>query len=161
MDNRAILKRVEEILTPVLANLGYDLIERELVTEGGRLTLRLYIDKEGGVTIDDCATASHSVEDILEVEEVVPAGYNLEVSSPGINRPLRRRQDFEKYCGSRIKLKTAEQIEGRGNYRGTLERVEGDEIVMEVDGQHYRVPLDAVSKARLDLEEIPPKSKSN
>lgn len=161
MDTQAILQKVEELLTPVLANLGYDLIERELVMESGRWTLRLYIDKEGGVTIDDCAQASHSVEDLIEVEGVIPAGYNLEVSSPGINRPLRRREDFEKFCGSRIRLKTLEQIDGRGNYKGTLERLEGDEIVMEVDGQHYRIPFAKLAKARLDIEVIPPKTKSN
>jgi ribosome maturation factor RimP len=161
MDTQAILKRVEELLAPVLSNLGYDLIERELVMESGRFTLRLYIDKEGGVTVADCETATHGVEDLIEVEGIIPAGYNLEVSSPGINRPLRRRQDFEKYCGARIRLKTLEQIDGRGNYKGTLERLEGDEIVMEVDGQHYRIPFAKLAKARLDVEEIPLKTKSN
>ena len=161
MDTQAILKRVEELLAPVLLNLGYELIERELVMESGRWILRLYVDREGGVTIDDCAAASHAVEDLLEVEEILPQGYNLEVSSPGINRPLRRRQDFEKFCGSKIKLKTLAPIDGRGNYKGTLERLEGDEIVMEVDGRHYRIPFDALAKARLEVEEIPPKAGSN
>ncbi|HPQ81331.1 MAG TPA: ribosome maturation factor RimP [bacterium] len=155
------MKRVEELLEPVLSNMGYELVERELATEGGRPTLRLYIDKEGGVTIDDCAAASRGVEDLLEVEDVMPSGYNLEVSSPGIDRPLRRRKDFERYCGSRVRIRTFEPIEGRGNFKGTLERLDGDEIVMEVDGRHYRIPFGSVAKARLDVEKIPPKSKSN
>lgn len=149
MDTREILKGVEEIVIPVLENLGYTLVEREFVMESGRFTLRLCVDKEGSVTIDDCARASRAVEDIIEVEGLVPGSYNLEVSSPGINRPLRYKRDFERFTGSLVKLKTLNQIDGRGNYRGVLNGLEGDDILINVDGIQYRVPYSQLAKARI------------
>lgn len=157
MDIQNILKRVEEIVQPILDNLGFELIERELVQESGRLILRLYIDKidKGGkVTIDDCARVSHAVEDVIEVSDVIDTRYSLEVSSPGINRPLRRRKDFEKYLGSTIKLKTLTPIDGRGNYKGVLESIQGDDIVMIVDGVMFRIPFETLAKARLEEDQI-------
>lgn len=152
MDTRSVLKKIEELVSPVFENLGYELVERELINEGGRWILRLYIDKEGGVSIDDCWRASHSVEDLIEVEEVIPVRYNLEVSSPGINRPLRRRRDFERFRGSRIRLKTQRPIGGRSSYTGTLEGIDGDDIVMTVDGARYRVPYSELARARLEAD---------
>lgn len=155
MDIQLIYKKVEDVVGPALAHLGYELVEREFLQESGRWTLRLYIDKEGGVTIDDCATASRSIEDLIEVEEIVPCAYSLEVSSPGINRPLRWKKDFERFKGSQIKLKATEQIDGRGNYKGTLEGLEGDDIVIIVDGTRFKVPYSMLAKARLDVEILP------
>ncbi len=152
MDIQATLEKIEERLSPALEHLGYTLIEREIVHEAGRFVLRLYIDKEGGVTIDDCERASHGVEDLIEVEELIPSSYSLEVSSPGINRPLRRRDDFQRFSGSKIKLRTREQIDGRANYKGTLEGVDGDDILMEVDGSHYRIPFQMLLKAKVEEE---------
>lgn len=149
MDTLFTLKNVEDLVGPVLDNLGYELIERELVMESGRWVLRLYIDKDGGVGISDCERVSHSVEDLIEVEGVIPHAYSLEVSSPGINRPLRRKRDFEKYKGHNIKLRTLEPINGRGNYRGALQGIDGDDIVMTIDGVEFRIPYDALAKARL------------
>ncbi|MFH0799183.1 MAG: ribosome maturation factor RimP [Pseudomonadota bacterium] len=161
MDIQATLKRVEELVSPVLENLGYELIERELILESGRWVLRLYIDREGGVTIDDCERASHGIEDLIAVEEAIPASYTLEMSSPGINRPLRRRKDFEKYRGARIRLKTLGQIDGRGNFKGTLEGLDGEHIIMEIDGTRYRVPYSELAKARIEEEKIPPRERKN
>lgn len=149
MDTRAILNKVEELAAPVIANLGYELIERELVMDAGRWTLRLYIDKEGGVTVDDCARVSRGVGDVIEVEGIVPMKYDLEVSSPGIDRPLRRRGDFEKFKGRQIRLKTLKQINGRGNYKGTLEGMDGDDIVIAVDGAAFKVPYSELAKAKI------------
>lgn len=161
MDLQALLKRVEEVVAPVLSHLGYDLIERELSMDSGRWVLRLFIDKAGGVTLDDCERASRGVEDIIEVEGLIPHAYCLEVSSPGIPRPIRRREDFERFCGACIRLKTHAPVDGRSNFKGTLERFEGDEIVMEVDGQHFRIPYAAMAKAKLVEEPAPPKEKAN
>lgn len=157
MNIQNILKRVEEIVQPILDNIGFELIERELVQDSGRLILRLYInkiDKDGKVTIDDCARVSHEVEDVIEVSEVIDARYSLEVSSPGINRPIRRRKDFEKYLGSTIKLKTLTPIDGRSNYKGVLESIQGDDIVIIVDGVMFRIPFEALAKARLEEDQI-------
>jgi len=138
MDVASVLARVEETVSPVLEQLGYQLVERELVPQAGGWVLRLYIDKEGGVTIDDCARASR--------------GIALEVSSPGVDRPLRRRQDFERYRGSTIRLKTSHPVNGRSNYKGTLEGLEGDDIVMTVDGVRYRLPISELAKARVEAK---------
>ena len=150
MDTKDILQKVEDFVSPVLENLGYELVERELAQDSGRWILRLYIDKEGGVTIDDCARASHGVEDLIEVEGLIPMHYELELSSPGINRPIRRRKDFDRFKGETIRLKTTEPVNGRSNYKGILETLDGDEIVMIVDGDRYRVPYKFLAKARLE-----------
>jgi len=154
MDTKKILNQVESLVSPVLENLGYVLIEQELANESGRWVLRLYIDKEGGVTIDDCARASRGIEDLLEVEGAVPVAYNLEISSPGVFRPLRKRDDFEKFQGERIRLKTLEPVDGRSNYLGILLGFEGDDIMMMVDGEKYKIPYSALSKAKLEPEDI-------
>lgn len=159
IDNKAIAAKVEELVAPVLGNLGYTLIEREFVQDSGAWVLRLYIDREGGVTIDDCARASHAVEDLIAVEEVVPVRYRLEVSTPGIARPLRARADFEKYLGAKARIRTTHPIDGRGNFKGVLEGLEGDAVSMMIDNVRYLVPLDAIDRARLEPEDIWPKAK--
>lgn len=159
MDRDVMLQQVEELVTPVLQNLGYELVEREFAQEGGRTILRLYIDKPGGVTIDDCERASRGIEDVIEVEGLIPQAYRLELSSPGIDRPLRRRADFERFRGSTVRLKTAEPVAGRSNYKGTLEGIEGDDILMVVDGSRYRVPYAKLAKARLVPEDDAPRKR--
>jgi ribosome maturation factor RimP len=161
LDIKAIEQKAEQVTRPVLANLGYELIASEFLMESGRWTLRLFIDKVRGVTIDDCERASHAVEDLLEVEEVVPVEYSLEVSSPGLLRPLARRQDFEKHVGDRIKVKTAHPIDGRSHFKGILAALEGEDLVMIIDNARYCVPLSAVGRARLDPELFPERKKVN
>ena len=145
-----MLNKVEELVSPVLANLGYELVDRELAVEGGRRILRIYIDRPGGVTVDDCSTASHAVEDLIEIEELISEKYVLEISSPGINRPLRKREDFERYAGSIVKLKTRNPIEGRSNFKGELVGLSGDDVVVTIDGKNYNVPIAELGKARID-----------
>ena len=155
---------LQQTVEDAVRGLGLELVELERSAGG---LLRVTIDRPWSpdapapapITVDDCERVTRQLQYALEVQDVEYR--RLEVSSPGIDRPLRRRQDFEKFCGSKIKLKTLAPIDGRGNYKGTLERLEGDEIVMEVDGRHYRIPFDALAKARLEVEEIPPKAGSN
>jgi len=155
MDRTVILERVELLISPVLDQLGFELIEREYVQGSNGWVVRLYIDGANGVTLDDCAKVSHSVEDLLEVEGLISGKYRLEVSSPGLDRPIRRKVDFKKYSGSTIKLKTLNPVGGRSNYRGTLEGLDGDEIVMAVDGAHYRIPYVELMRARIVRDEVP------
>jgi len=159
LDSREIEAKAEKLVAPVLENMGYGLVACDFLQEGGRWVLRLYIERDGGVTIDDCARASHGVEDLIAVEDIVPVGYSLEVSSPGVNRPLRKRSDFERFVGERIAVKTSQPIDGRKNFKGVLSNLEGDKIVMIIDGDEYRVPLDAVGKAHLEPIEIEGKRK--
>jgi ribosome maturation factor RimP len=152
MEKNEILEKVERVTRPVLDQLGYRLIEREYTHEHGQWILRLYIDKEGGVTVGDCESASRALEDLLDVELDIGHRYSLEVSSPGINRPLRYREDFEKYRGALIKLKTRYPLDGRSNYKGVIEEIAGDDIFMVVDGMRFKIPFEALAKARLEEE---------
>ena len=145
----------------LLVDMGMELVEIQFRREGHGWVLRLFIDKEGGITIEDCATVSREISAYLEVEDLISHAYHLEVSSPGINRPLRYRRDFERFRGAQIRLKTLEQIDGRANFKGTLEGLDGDDIVMVIDGSHYRVPFKALMKARVEPEDVFSKAKVN
>lgn len=145
-----LLKKIEQILTPVLKNLGVELVEREFVFEHGRRILRLYIERDGtSATLDDCSRVSKGVEGVLDVEDLIPPPYVLEVSSPGIDRPLRKKKDFERFRGKWVDVRTKELVQGRRHFSGVLQEVEGDEIVVLEGGQEWRVPLDQLKKAKL------------
>lgn len=161
METKQILNNVEEAVSPILTDMGYELIERELIMDQGRWTLRLYIDKTGGVTIDDCTLVSHSIEDIIEVRELIPHAYNLEISSPGIDRPLRKPSDFEQFKGFTIRIRTNLLVEGRMNFKGTLEGMINNNIQIIVDGTRFNVPIETLAKARLVPDMEPKKGKVN
>jgi len=144
------LKKVEEVAAPILNNLGFQLVDLEFVVENGSFILRLYIDTEGEkITIDDCELASHAVEDVIEAEGLVETSYDLEVSSPGLNRPLKAQKDFENHLGEVVRLKTREPIEGRSNYKGTLESVKDGQVHMIIDEKRFEIPINLIFKARL------------
>ena len=125
------------------------LVEVEYLTMHGRWVLRLYIDKEGGVTIDDCADVSRDLGDIIDVKEIIDHEYVLEVSSPGLNRPLRREKDFIKVIGSRIKLKMILDLDGQKNFAGRLKDYNNRIIYLETDGKLIELPFDEVEKSNL------------
>jgi ribosome maturation factor RimP len=153
MDVREVASKAGDIVEPVLANLGYELVETEFVQEEGRFVLRLYVDRENGITIDDCEHVSRAVDALIEVEGVVPCAYNLEVSSPGLQRPLRKKADFEKYAGKNVRIRTKEKIENRGNYKGVLVGLKGDDVVVKIDDEDYCVPIEQILKARIEPDE--------
>lgn len=161
MNKEEILNKIESVCTPALDELGYELIEWEYTNEQGRWIIRLYIDKDGGVSIDDCERASRSLEDLVDVELDIKHAYSLEVSSPGIYRPLRRKQDFEKFKGATIKLKTKYPLDGRSNYKGVIEDVSEDAVSMVVDGMRYKIPFESLAKANLteDFSELTAKGR--
>ena len=152
MNREEVLEKLERICTPVLDQLGFRLIEWEYTSEQGRWIIRLYIDREGGIKVEDCEHASHALEDLIDVELDIKKGYSLEVSSPGINRPLRRPEDFSKFKGSTIKLMTSRPLDGRSNYRGVIEDVTSDAVDMVVDGMRFHIPFEALKKACLAEE---------
>ncbi|OGQ22391.1 MAG: hypothetical protein A3I05_10070 [Deltaproteobacteria bacterium RIFCSPLOWO2_02_FULL_44_10] len=146
----SLLQRIEEIITPILGQLGLHLVEREFLQEYGRWILRLYIDKpEGGVTIDHCQEASRVLGSAIDVEGMIDRTYTLEVSSPGIDRPLRTEEDFCRFVGSNIRLKTKYPLEGRSHYKGILKRFENGNIYMEIDEKEYCIPHQSLHRARL------------
>jgi len=138
-----------ELFEPVVNGMGYDLIEIEHFPNPKHGVLRLYIDKEDGVTVDDCSSVSHQISALIDVEEPVSGHFNLEISSPGLDRPLRRLQDFQRFTGSLVKLKTAMPLEGQRNFKGRLLEADEDKIVIETDDEEISLPISAVEKARI------------
>lgn len=141
------------LLGPVVVDLGYQLWELEYAPRGGGGLLRLYIDappgESWGITLDDCEKVSRAVSDVLDVEDPIPGQYTLEVSSPGLDRPLRTAEHFARFAGERVKLEMAQPFEGRRRFAGQLLAVADGEITLEVEGGTVRLPIEAIHKARL------------
>lgn len=137
------------LLEKTVTQIGYELVDLEMSNRGK--LLRLFIDKPEGVTIDDCTLVSNQVSHLLAVEHDVDYD-RLEVSSPGLDRVLKKEKDFERFAGERVKLKLRIPVEGRKNYVGKLLGLESGEIVLQRDEQMLRVALANVEKARLDPE---------
>lgn len=156
-----VLDKVTHLVEPILVSLGVELVELEFKREGRDWFLRLFVDKEGGITLDDCAAVSREVGMVLEVEEVITTAYRLEVSSPGIDRPLKKAADYERFKGRLIKLKTFERLDpdNRGHLRKTfigtlLGLVDGVVTIEQNDkkGGAVSFPLDAIALAHLEIE---------
>jgi ribosome maturation factor RimP len=152
MVEREILDRVRAMVDPILLNEGMELIDIEYRRESKGWILRLYLDKEGGVTLDDCTRVSQEVERSLDVEDFIQTPYTLEVSSPGLTRPLKTEKDFMKYCHRLIKVKTVDPIENRRQFKGRLLGVSENRIEIEVDGGVFQIPLSNVAKANLEID---------
>lgn len=140
---------LEQLLEPSVRAMGCELlgIEYRPHVHGG--LLRLYIDKPGGVLIDDCERVSHQVSGVLDVEDVVAGKYTLEVSSPGLDRPLFKPEQYPPYVGEIVRITTAVAVDGRRKFRGELKRVLDTQVVVEVDGAEFEIPFAAISKTRL------------
>jgi ribosome maturation factor RimP len=154
MNRQDIPQKVEQLILPILEREQIEIVDVEFKPERGkRWVLRIYIDKPGGVTIDDCADVSHKIEDVIEVKELVPHSYFLEISSPGLDRPLTREKDFERFSGRIGRIQTMESMEGRRNFMGMILGCrEGIVEIKEADGTIQRVPLAKIKKARLKIE---------
>lgn len=147
----AMDRRVAEIIEPAIVGMGFELVRIRLM--GGETpTLQIMADKpEGGIDVDDCALISTQVSAVLDVEDPIVDAYHLEVSSPGIDRPLTRLKDFETFEGYDAKLETAELIDGRRRFRGVLAGVEGDEVLINVEEGTVGLKFDWLSDAKLIL----------
>jgi ribosome maturation factor RimP len=154
-----IVEKVRAIAAPLAAGEGLELVDVELAGAGGHTTLRLYIDRDGGVSLDDCTNVSRAVSAALDVEDPLQGGYDLEVSSPGLDRPLRTPEHFSKYAGENVRVKAYGPIaeaENRKTFAGTLQGVEEGRALIEVDGKLFRVPLEQIAKAHVEprLEDL-------
>jgi ribosome maturation factor RimP len=147
-----INKRVEEVVLPVLGELGLELVEVQYRREQSGWVLRLIIDKPDGVNLDDCAVASRELSQLLDIEDFIDQAYNLEVSSPGLDRPLKSMTDFQRFIGRKAKIKTIEPIAGEHVFIGNIQQTEGESIVLEVGRKEVVIPFLQVSKARLEVE---------
>jgi ribosome maturation factor RimP len=144
-----VAARAEELVKSSVEAEGLELVHVEYQPRGGASVLRLYIDKPGGVTLSDCQRISRHVSVMLDVEDFIPNQYVLEVSSPGIERPLFKRADYERFAGREIQVMTREKIEERKNFTGVIRDVSEDELELECEGKTYRIPLDIIRKAKL------------
>lgn len=147
----AIDRRLAEIVTPVIEDMGFELVRIRLMS-GKSTTLQIMADKsEGGIEVDDCAAISNAVGAVLDVEDPILDEYALEVSSPGIDRPLTRLKDFDTYEGYEAKLETAELIDGRKRFKGVLAGVDGDEVLINIDEGTVGLKFDWLIEAKLVL----------
>jgi ribosome maturation factor RimP len=143
------VESIEKVLTPAIADLGFELIFTEIGRVGSRLVLRLFIDKTGGVAISDCEKVSREVEPLLDAEDFFPTEYALEVSSPGVDRPLRG-SDFAKYVGQRARVELKLQRENRRKIAGVIERAEGEQVTLILEkSQRFTIELSEIKKANL------------
>jgi ribosome maturation factor RimP len=142
---------IQGFAEPLLADMGMELVEIQFRREGHGWVLRLFIDKEEGVTIDDCAAVSREISAYLEVEDLINHAYHLEVSSPGLERPLRKREDFSRFAERLARIKLREPINGQRVLIGTLLGLEGETVLLEMDKETVRIDLENIAKARLTL----------
>jgi ribosome maturation factor RimP len=154
-----IVENARRVLEPVLARDGFELVDVEWTRAGPRWTLRVYIDKAGGIGIADCQDVSHLIEPILDVEDFIEPAYDLEVSSPGLDRPLRKPSDFDRFAGQRIKVKSYGPVEntapgspGRKHWTGVLSGFRDGAVELDVDGVVHRIPHDQIAKAHLEYD---------
>ncbi|MBW2545405.1 MAG: ribosome maturation factor RimP [Deltaproteobacteria bacterium] len=149
-------EKIIELVEPVVESENMELVDVECLKGQSRWMVRIYIDREGGVTLDNCAMISNEVGDLLDVNETPPGSYSLEISSPGLDRPLARDKDFIRYAGHKIRIRVAEKIEGKKNFSGRLVEFiekEGEKIVViNVEEKVYNIPRSMIIKASLQYE---------
>jgi ribosome maturation factor RimP len=141
---------IYELVRGVVEPMGFELVGVELRPgeRGGEL-LRVYIDREGGILLDDCSAVSHQLSGVLDVEDPIKGEYSLEVSSPGLARPLFELAHFARYTGNKAKVKLASPTDGRRNFTGVLSGVEGDDVLLQVDNELVRLDYNQIDSAKL------------
>ena len=147
-----VIKQVEAVVLPVLKELGIELVEVQYRREQTGWILRLVIDKQDGISLGDCAAVSREISQLLDIEDFIDQTYNLEVSSPGLNRPLKSMAEFERFVGRKAKIKTKEPISGEHVFIGTINKTEGESIVLEVGTREVTILFSQVASARLEVE---------
>jgi ribosome maturation factor RimP len=147
------MEQIEQVAAPVLAEHGAELVDSMFVHEHGQWVLRFYLDKEGGITLDDCSVISEHLGRNLDATDIIKQSYSLEVSSPGINRPLKKEADYQRFIGEKVDVTLYAPLNGRRHFKGTLQAVNaGTVIVQEAPQISHTLPLTDVAKARLDPE---------
>ena len=140
---------LQSLLEPTIENMGYELVDLELRLGGRDGVVRLFIDHPDGISLDDCEKVSRLVSALLDVEDPLPGHYNLEVSSPGLDRKLTKIEHFQRFAGETVKVKMRLPIAGRKRFRGTLVSSDDTNIVVEVDGESHTLPVATIDTARL------------
>jgi len=147
--SKNIAARIEELVAPIIEANNMELVEVSYVKESGRWFLRLFIDKPGGVDLDDCQLISREVEPVIDEHDPIPNSYTLEVSSPGLERPLKKLSDFERFRGRLVNLSTFGPVNGQRRFKGVLKGVEGEDVKLDAGGQDVLISFEQVAKAKL------------
>ncbi len=143
------LEQLQALLAPVIEALGYKCWGIEFLSQGRHSLLRIYIDHDNGVLIEDCETVSRQISGVLDVEDPISAEYTLEVSSPGMDRPLFTIEQFALHAGDQVKIKLRTPFDGRRNFQGLLRGVEDQDVVVLVEDHEYLLPIDSIDKANI------------
>ncbi|MGI9534402.1 MAG: ribosome maturation factor RimP [Thermodesulfobacteriota bacterium] len=149
--NIDVINSVKKLTETLLDHGTMELVDIEYRGEGRGRVLRIYIDKDKGVTIDDCAYLSRELSVLLDVNDVIADRYTLEVSSPGLRRPLKKKDDFKRFEGKLVLIKTNESINNRKVFKGILNKCFENHIVMDIDGESYEIPFYEIKKANLEI----------
>ncbi len=144
-----LLVKLHEIVAPAVEAVGYELWRCEYISQGHPSILRVYIDSEQGVNIDDCALASHQISAVLDVEDPITGEYNLEVSSPGLERPLFKLEHYQRFIGEQVKVHLGASLNGRKNFSGEIKNVANNIIEFVVDEEVFELPYSSIQKAHL------------
>jgi ribosome maturation factor RimP len=152
MTDREIVDRVRALIHPIVLNERMEVVDIEYRRESGGWVLRLILDKEGGINLEDCARVSREVGRSLDVEDVILTPYTLEVSSPGLTRPLKTEKDFLKFRHRLVKVKTVDPVQNRRQFKGKLLGVSENGVEIEGDGGVFQIPLSNVAKANLEID---------
>jgi ribosome maturation factor RimP len=152
MERDRTVSRIWELATQIADGEAMEVIDVELRREGTRAgrVLRVYLDKEGGPNVDDLGRVSRQLSELLDSQDIVEGSYTLEVSSPGINRPLKKPEHFQRFIGKRVRIRTGDMIDGRRSFLGILSEVSGDTIRIEVEGKPYQIPFSMIEKSNYE-----------
>lgn len=146
---RRNLTQLWDLIEPVITGLGYELVEIEYQPNPKHGVLRIYIDQAQGIGLDDCRQVSEQVSALLDVEDPISGHYNLEISSPGLDRPLRTIEDYQRFTGENARIKLGMPIDGQRNFKGRLAGIEGDTVLLDCDSGRVTLQLATIDKARL------------
>lgn len=153
MSKRRIEEIVEEFAQPITDDLNYELVDVEFVKEAGNWYLRIYIDKDGGITIDDCQAVSERISDILDEKDPIPESYILEVSSPGLTRPLKKEKDFKRYIDHEVEISLFRELNGSKKFEGILKGIDEEgNVKLQVNDNLILIQKSLISLAKLKLE---------
>ena len=143
---------LEELAETLMISEGMELVDLEYRRQGPRWVLRLFIDKEGGVTVDDCANISRQLGDLLDAKDIVPQAYVLEVSTPGLNRPIKKKEDFRRFAGRKVELRLVSPLEGRRKIVGDLVGIENEKVIVTAAEGRCSIALEDIDRANLVYE---------
>ncbi len=144
-----VARRVTELIRAAVEEQAFELVHVEYQARTSSPVLRVYVDRPGGVTLDDCAELSRRIGVLLDVEDLIPNQYMLEVSSPGIERPLFSERDYRRFRGREVRLTTVEKVDNRRNFKGVIEDVSDGKVRLNCDGRPYEIPIKAIRRGNL------------